>query len=222
MFDMLAILTRLGLSTIRLVPPRRLALVLAGAALTLAPVTTALAGQPVSQVLNPAPPDVYSCISTGIGTICRAHTVDAYDLEPLGIVCGTGASAVELLDSGTHEVRALRFYDAEGNMTRRERVHRFTGLHVTNPLNGRTLDYQQHNTDWDVLSTPGDPSTTTFTGHGQMTITLPGHGVVFHEAGRVVFGPTGDLVAQAGPSDVSDYFGGDASVVGELCAALGA
>jgi hypothetical protein len=54
-----------------------------------------------------------------------------------------------------------------------------------------------------------------------MSINLPGLGIVVHEAGRTVVGPSGDVEAQSGPSDLSDYYGGDASVVAELCAALG-
>lgn len=72
----------------------------------------------------------------------------------------------------------------------------------------------------DVFGVPSDFSTVTFTGHGVHSVTAPGSGAVLLEAGRAVYEPNGDLEFQAGPSDVSDYFGGDAAVVGALCAAL--
>jgi hypothetical protein len=182
----------------------------------------AAARQPVAQQLTPQPPDFYTCSATGGGTICRATTSDPYEFEPTGIFCGTGAGAFEVLDSGGHIVRATRWYDTNGNLTRRQRVGDFPGARFSNPLNGVSIGYQQHNTDWDVLAVPGDFSSSTWSGHGVLSMTAPGYGRVILEAGVIKVAP-GDIVEhQAGPSDLSDYYGGDASAVAKLCAALGA
>jgi hypothetical protein len=201
---------------------RRVATVLAGLSLaaTLAPAV--IAAPPASPTLNPEPPDFYACAATGGGAICRAHTVTPYALEATGIVCGSGAGTFEILDSGARDVRAWRWYDRDGNLTRRERITDFLAPHFTNPLTGATLYYQQHNTDWDVLAVPGDLGTSTFTGHGVISVNVPGHGSVLHESGRTVVGPDGNVESQAGRSDLSDYYGGDTALVRELCAALGA
>jgi hypothetical protein len=205
----------------RIVRLGRATLASAAVALVLVSAMPVAAGQPGTLILNPVPPDTYSCRATGSGATCAASIVEPFELLPSGIFCGSGAGTYEVLDSGTRIVNAKRWYDRNGNLTRRERVTRFSGLHLSNPLNGRSVAYQQHNTDWDVLAVPGDLSTSTFTGHGHLTITVPGVGTVLHEAGRTIVGPDGMVEAQSGPSDLSDYFGGDAAVVAELCAALG-
>jgi hypothetical protein len=200
---------------------RRLAVAVTTSAFLMVGALPVAAGAPIDvSTLNPIPPDFYSCKATGGGAICTASTVDPYDLEPTGIICGSGAAAYEVLDSGTRNVKAMRWYDADGNLTRRERVTQFSGVHLTNPTNGHTLAYKQHNTDQDVLAVPGDLASSTFTGHGHMTMTVPGKGVVLHEAGRTVVGPDGLVETRSGPSDLADYFAGDVSVVADLCAAL--
>jgi hypothetical protein len=180
------------------------------------------ARQPVAQQLTPQPPDFYACTATGGGTICRATTSDPYELEPTGIWCGTGAGAFEVLDSGGHIVRATRWYDTNGNLTRRERVNDFPGAHLSNPLNGASIYYQQHNTDWDVLAVPGDLSSSTWSGHGVLSMTVPGYGRVILEAGVIKVAPGDNVEHQAGPTDLGDYFSGNASVIDDLCAALAA
>jgi hypothetical protein len=181
----------------------------------------AAAGEPVDPAtLNPPAPDVYTCSATGGGTVCVAATSNPFELEPSGIWCGSGADAFEVLDSGGHEVRATRWHDGDGNLTRRLVIHRFPGTRFTNPRTGVTLDYHQHNTDWDVLAAPGDFASATFTGHGVLSMTVPGSGRVLLEAGVTRVGASGDIDFQAGPTDLSDYFDGDASAVDELCKAL--
>lgn len=190
------------------------------AALALASAPAALAGKPTSTTLNPQPPDFYTCKAVGGGTICRASTIDSYEFEPTGISCGSGADAFEVLDSGTRHVNAVRYYDRDGNMTRRIRTLLFQGGHLTNPLNGTTIGYAQHNTDVDAFGVPGDQDTVSFTGHGVLSITVPGRGAVILEAGISRYGPMGDLDFQAGPADLSAYFAGDDAIVDDLCVAL--
>jgi hypothetical protein len=198
--------------------PHRLRLVAALAA-TLVIAAPVAAGQPVVGQLNPEPPDFYTCSATGGGTICRAQTSDAYDV-PSGIWCGTGADAFEVQDTAGHTVRATRWYDTDGNLVRRERVGDFPGAHLSNPSTGASVAYQQHNIDWDVLAVPGDLSSSTWSGHGVLSMTAPGYGRVILEAGVIKVAPGDNVEHQAGPSDLGDYFGGDATAVAKLCAAL--
>jgi hypothetical protein len=201
---------------------RRLTAVALAGVLAIAFSSVALAAAPTPVPLDPPPSDIYTCQTNGGGTVCRATEVAPYELEPLGIWCGSGAGAFEILDSGTRHIRAKRVYDTDGHWVSRTRTLLFKDAYLTNPLTGATVDYVQHNTDMDVFGVPSDFSTVTFTGHGVLSVTAPGSGAVLLEAGRVVVGPNGDLEAQAGPSDVSDYFGGNAEVAEALCAALGA
>jgi len=187
----------------------------------LASAPAALAGRPAAQPLNPPPPDIYTCAATGSGTICRAHTIAPYQDESTGIICGSGPDAFEVLDSGTRDVRATRWYDTDGNLTTRERTFLFRGTHLSNPITGAAIYYAQHNADLDVLATPGDFDSSTVTSRGHLTITAPGFGVVALESGRVVIGPSGDIEFQSGRSDIADYFNGQIGVLDDLCDALG-
>ena len=172
----------------------------------------ARAGQPSTASLNPQPPDFYICAATGGGTICRAHTVDPYEFEATGIFCGTGADLVEILDSGIRDVTATRWYDGDGNLTRRQRMFLFRDAYLTNPATGQVLPYSQLNADNEILGVPGDLDSATLKSDGHLSITAPGFGIVLSDTGRTVFGPNGDVVAKSGLS----LFDADS-----LCAALG-
>lgn len=201
---------------------RRIGASLLALCATFALSSSAAAAAPTPVPLDPAPPNGYECQVTGNGTTCRIEIFDSYELEPSGIWCGSGTSAFEILDSGVRHIRAVRFYDTAGHWTKRILRVQFSDAHLTNPLIGATVDYVQHNVDMDVFGVPSDFSTVTWTGHGVLSVTAPGSGAVLLEAGRVVYGPNGEQEFQAGPSDVNDYFGGDAAVVEALCDALGA
>ncbi len=200
---------------------RRLAVVPLGAILALGSVSAVAAGQPVSGVLNPPPPSFYTCMAIGDGTICRASTSDTYADEATGIMCGSGASQFEVIDSGTRNVEATRYYDRNGNLTLRARTFSFRGAHVSNPLTGASIYYKQRNVDRDELAVPGDFDSATTYGHGVVAMTVPGFGAVLLEAGRVVIGPSGNVESQSGRSDVADYFAGQTEIVANLCAVLG-
>jgi len=190
-----------------------------GLVLATAPAVMGLGIDPAT--LNPAPPDFYTCRATDGGAICNAHTVDTYAFEATGIVCGSGGSSVELLDSGIRDVRATRWYDRDLNLVRRQRTFLFRDTYLTNRATGVTLTYSQHNTDNEVLATPGDPDSSTLYSHGHMTMTAPGFGTVVLDAGQVIVGPSGDLEFRAGPSEFGDYLDGRLDVIDDLCAALG-
>jgi hypothetical protein len=212
---------RHALDLLRSMRARRPAAVLVFAIVAFAAAPMTLAAGIDPGTLNPVPPDFYSCRATATGAMCRAHTVDPYEFESTGIVCGSGASTVELLDSGIRDVEATRWYDRDLNLTRRQRMFLFRETHLTNPANGRTLPYSQHNADNETLGVPGDLDSATLTSHGHLSMTAPGFGAVLLDAGRIVVGPSGDLEFQAGPFEVERYFEGELSIVDDLCAALG-
>jgi hypothetical protein len=81
------------------------------------------AGQPVDvTTLNPVPPDIYTCSATGNGAVCFAHTIEPYENEPTGLICGSGAGAYEILDSGSATSTPSAEYDGNGDLTRRIRI----------------------------------------------------------------------------------------------------
>lgn len=195
--------------------PRRarvLVLVTSSAVLVLGSAPATFAGSIDPGTLNPVPPDFYQCRATADGAICRAHTATPYSGEATGIVCGSGTSAIELLDNGIRDVDATRWYDGDRNLTRRLRTFLFRDAYLSNPATGRTLGYVQHNTDNEVLGVPGDLASATWTGHGVLSITAPGLGSVILSAGRTIVGPDGTIEATSGP---------DRAHLDDLCAALG-
>jgi hypothetical protein len=204
---------------------RRVASVLAGLSLatTLAPAV--IAAPPPGPALNPQPPSIYTCQDSGGGaTICRAHTSEDYGPDPTGVFCGSGAGAFEVLDSATRVIDATRYYDRDGNIVRRRRVVDFINPRYTNPLTGAVVPYTQRNPDWETFTVPGDLSSAIYYAHGMLQFTVPGMGTVLHESGTAVFVGDlgGELLHSGGPTELSDYYAGDTSLVADLCTALGA
>ena len=194
-------------------------IVLAIVALGAAPLTPARSIDP--STLNPVPAGFYSCRATADGAICNAHTIDPYEFEATGIFCGSGAGTVEIVDSGIRDVTATRWYDRELNLVRRQRMFLFRDTHLTNPANGRTLAYSQHNTDNEILGVPGDLGSATLYSHGHLSMTAPGYGSVILDVGQVIVGPSGDLEFAAGQFELGRYYAGETDLVDDLCAALG-
>jgi len=190
------------------------------AALTLVP--AGRAGQPATQPLNPPPPSFETCKAVGGGTICAGSRVEPpYGPVGTGIVCGSGATAFEIFDSGTDiQHHAKRIYDQDGNLTRRMFTDDYVSAQFSNPLSGGTVPYAQHNVTTGILGVPGDLNTETQTVRGENNYTVPGMGAVFLNAGRTVFAPDGTEEFTAGPHSFDAYFSGDTSAVAKLCAAL--
>jgi hypothetical protein len=185
-------------------------------------VPAALAGKPVSQTLNPPAPDFYTCQPTGSGTIChgsRTFVEDPYDTE---IPCGSGANAFTIWDQGIVDQVATRYYDADGNLTRRVVHEDWRPGQFSNPLTGATVAYRQTGNITDVLAVPGDFGSATETVTGQNNFTVAGHGVVLHNSGRTVTAPDGTIEFSSGKQNIADYFdNGNTAVLDELCGALG-
>jgi hypothetical protein len=178
--------------------------------------------QPATQALTPPPPSFETCKTAGTGTICSGSRVEPpYGPVGTGIICGSGANAFEILDSGTDiQHHAMRTYDQDGNLTRRVFTDEFVSAQFSNPLSGATVAYTQHNVTTGILAVPGDLNTETQTVRGENNYTVPGMGAVFLNAGRTVLAPDGTEEFTAGPHSFDAYFIGDPSAAAKLCAAL--
>ena len=180
----------------------------------------AAAGQPVTQTLTPPPQSYYTCKTVGNGVICEGALTESYGPDDTGFVCGSGASAFDIFDQGTHNKHAIRFYNAAGDLTRLTRYDQNFSQY-SNPLTGAAVPYTQHNTTTDIPDVPGDLASSTETTRGEVNFTLPHLGAVLLNAGRTVFGADGTLEFSAGPQGFIDYFNGNTAALAELCSALG-
>jgi hypothetical protein len=199
--------------------PRRTLVAAAIGALALVP--SALGGQPVTQTLTPPPPSFYTCMAVGSGTICHGTITGSVGPEETGQGCGSGAGAFNAFDEFSFIEHATRYYNGDGNLTKRVRHDESSGQ-FSNPLTGATVPYIQRETHTTVLAVPGDLSMATTTHTGVLIFTIPHQGQVALEAGRVIEGPDG-IEFRAGPQVFVDYYeNGDTSGVQELCSALGA
>jgi hypothetical protein len=194
-----------------------------GAIGALAMASGALAAEPAPEDLNPPPPSFLTCKPLGAGTICSgtAHLVQEPEEDP-DIVCGSGADAFHIYDQGEILQRARRWYDADGNLTRRVLFERWKPAWWSNPLTGATLPYTQTNKITAELSVPGDFASATETIVGELVMTNPEtHRKVLRSTGRVVFAADGSLDFRAGQQAFVDAFvDGDMSVFDAVCAAL--
>jgi hypothetical protein len=183
----------------------------------------ALAGQPVTQTLNPPPPAFEACKAIGGGTLCQGSRALVEPLGDTGLVCGSGASAFDVYYGDTINQVARRTYDLDGNLTNRYIEEHYTSAMFMNPVTGTTLPVTAHDVISDVLAVPGDGSSATETTTGEIIITLPGQGTLLLNAGRVVQGVADGLTEfVAGPHEFLDLITGDPTVTQKLCTALGA
>ena len=198
----------------------------AGVALVVA--SAGLAGQPVTQTLNPPAPSYYTCKAVGQGTICvGTPPTDSYGpidtaLEGSPIVCGTGPSAFHVYDAATDVLTARRVYDENGNLVRRVLTDDYTFGEFSNPRTGATVPYSQSDIRTSVLATPGDLGSATETTTWNIHFHAPGSGSpVFMHTGRTVTTPDGTTEFRAGRLEFLKVFAdGDTSLLAPLCAAL--
>ena len=182
----------------------------------------AVAGQSPPGTLNPPPPAFEICKATGQQTICRGTHQDIETPVDTGLVCGNGPTAFDIIDQGIVDQTATRYYDADGNLTRRVRHDTWLASFWSNPATGDTVPYTQRDTITDVLAVPGDLGSATRTQVGENIYTDPvTHQKVLTSTGRVVFAPDGSLEFSAGqqPFIAHDVFG-DSSVLDAVCRAL--
>ncbi len=194
------------------------ALATMGLGLAVATGPTAVGATPTA--LNPPPSDSYVCTAVGKGTRCLSDTSEVLDPAPSGIFCGSGAGAYEVIDQATRRVKAERWYDADGNLVKRIRANLFSDASLSNPTTGTSVAYDQHDIDTNLLAVPGDLDTATTMSVEFLVASAPGYGAVLVNVGLTVTAPDGSVLSHTGRRDFDAYFGGDASVVDDLCAAL--
>jgi hypothetical protein len=183
-------------------------------------VSAGLAGQPVTQPLNPPPPPWQTCKAVGNGTICEGAMVESYGPYDTGLVCGSGPAAFDIFDAGTDDFRIRKFFDENGNLVRRVFYDRYTFGEFSNPSSGATVPYTQMETRTDVLAVPGDLSSITETITIENIYRPPHSAPVLIGAGRAVFAPDGTIEFAAGKSGLLDLFAANAAAMAPLCAAL--
>jgi len=185
-------------------------------------VPAAHAGQPVDpSTLNPPPPSFEDCRTTGNGVICQGSRQFApYGPDWTPLVCGAGLTAFNIYDASDGPLRqvATRHYDEDRNLISRD-VHFETFGEVSNPVAGTTVRYHAANLTKDVLSSPGDESSTTESQIGSMIFTLPHEGAVTVNAGRITYDFNG-TVEFSSAKDPYAFNIGDMSALQGLCAAL--
>jgi hypothetical protein len=197
------------------------AVTMAIGALALAP--GALAAPPAPEDLNPPPPDFLTCKALGARTICTGVLVEIKDAEPQPeLVCGSGPDAFIIHDNARLDARVTRWYDADGNLTKRVIHERWSSSFWSNPLSGKIVPYHQRDTITTKLAVPGDFDSATETTVGSNMITDPvTHRKVLYNAGRTVFAADGSLESSTGQQPFVDAFvNGDMSVFDHVCAAL--
>jgi hypothetical protein len=183
----------------------------------------AFAAPPTPQELNPPPPDFLTCKSLGAGTICSGSRELVKVSEPQPeLVCGSGAEAFLIHDNAVLHQRATRWYNADGDLTKRVLHERWKPAFWSNPLTGKTVPYTQTGKITTELAVPGDFGSATETIVGENIYTDPvTHKKVLRSTGRAVFGADGTLDFRAGQQPFLDAFvDGDMSVFDAVCAAL--
>jgi hypothetical protein len=174
--------------------------------------------------LNPPPPAQFNpvCKAVGEQTICDVTFADpAVVAEPTGIQCGSGPGAFEVLTSFTRSVDGKRYYDQDGNLTRRHFHDLIVGTY-TNPLTGASVSFRQHDTIMHDLAVAGDIATGTEAFTVEIRVTTSHGGTVLIDAGRTVIAESdGTVLFEAGQHPFDAYFVfGDASALQPLCDAL--
>src|SRR4029450_8349804 len=101
---------------------------------------------PAPRSPTPPPPDLMSCKPLGSGTKCSGRFEEIKVAEPQDeLVCGSGAGAFVIHDNAHLFARSTRWYDSNGNLTRRVIHERWLSAFWSNPLSGKTVPYTQTN-----------------------------------------------------------------------------
>lgn len=189
-------------------------------AMVLAPAS--LAAPPAPEDLNPPPPDFLTCKPLGAGTICKGSFQEVKESEPQDeLVCGSGAEAFVIHDNATLNARVTRWYNADGDLTRRVIYERWKPAFFSNPLSGKVVPYTQTDNITTVLTVPGDFDSAVETVVGENVYTDPvTHRKVLRSTGRSVFGAEGELSRAGQQPFLEAFVDGDMSVFDDLCAAL--
>lgn len=181
------------------------------------------AGQPVDpSTLNPPPPPEFNpvCEKDGAQTICTVQFSDPPFAGGSGVICGTGPNAYEVFQFQNRTVQGLRYYDQNGNLTRRHFHEVDTGT-LSNPRTHTAVSFSARGNTLHDLSIPGDINSGTQILTGEFRVYRPQGGTVILEVGRTVAAGTGDFIRESGPHPFQDYFVfGDTGAIQPVCDAL--
>ena len=173
--------------------------------------------------LNPPPPPQFNpvCKSVGAGTICTVQFSEAPFAGGSGIICGTGAGTYEVFQTQNRSVEGHRYYDQNGDLTRRLFHEVDTGTY-SNPISHVSVSFSARLTTLHDLSIPGDINSGTQAITGPWRVFLPRGGVVVIEVGRLILSGDGNVVlSESGPHPFLAYFAlGDTAALQPLCDAL--
>jgi len=172
--------------------------------------------------LNPPPPPEFNpiCESVGNGTMCTVQFSDPPFAGGSGVICGSGVNAYEVFQFQNRSVVGKRFYDQNGNLTRKIFREVLAGT-FSNPVIHTAASFVGGATNHVDLTIPGDTSSGTVTLTGSFHVYLPRGGTVIFQAGKSVESGTGDFIRESGPHPFQDYFVfGDTAAVQPLCNAM--
>ena len=136
------------------------------------------------------------------------------------MICGTGSNTYEVFQFQNRSVQGKRYYDENGNLTRRLFHEVDTGT-FSNTITHQAVSFTQRGTTRHDLAVPGDINSGTliFTGSGR--VYQPHGGSVLMETGRTVSAADGTFIGESGQHPFTDYFVfGDTAAVQPLCDAL--
>jgi len=176
-----------------------------------------------STLIPPPPPEFNPvCKAVGAQTICDVTFNDPpVFAEPTGIVCGSGATAFEILDSFNRSVDGKRYYNQDRKLTERHFHDMVVGT-FTNSLTGASLPYTQHDTTMHLLAVAGDATTGTEALAVHLRFSTPHGGTVLIDTGRTVLAESdGTILFDAGQHPFDAFFAfGQTSALQPLCDAL--
>jgi hypothetical protein len=192
----------------------------AALAATVAPVASAQSGQPCPSTLNPPPLSFETCQTVGGGTIASGSRVVSDPLADQG-PCLTDPS-FDVFNQDTFDQHATRWYDQNGNLTRRHIYDHYTFGQVSNPLAGTVVPYTQTTVENDEYAIPGDMSSGTATFTGENVFHLAGGApLAFGNGRQFTSNSDGSLIESSGRNDfVLAFNENDPSALAPLCNAL--
>ena len=165
-----------------------------------------LGGTPVDpSTLNPPPPARFNpvCQKDGSQTICTVQFSDPPFAGGSGIICGTGASAYEVFQFSNRSVQGKRYYDQDGNLTRRL-FHEVDDGTLSNPTSHKAVSFSIRGTTRHELSTPGDINSGMQFLTGPLRVYQPQGGTILIETGRTVAAGDGTFIRESGPHPIQD------------------
>src|SRR3989442_1246551 len=159
------------------------------------------AGESVDpSTLKPPPPPQFNpvCEKDGNQTICTVQFSDPPFAGGSGVICGTGPNSYEVFQFQNRSVQGRRYYDQNGNLTRRHFHEVDTGT-FTNPITHTAVSFSGRGTTLHDLSIPGDITSGTQVLTGSFRVYRPQGGTVIFEAGRTVAAGDGSFIRESGP-----------------------